>query len=246
LGIQTPVQKIRTSVKRRGLGGTVRWLFGVLWRRLRYRRRLRDYVERGGHAKKQADDGFDEQFGVDTAGYVKLTDLDIGTKNWVYGEDYQAIPAALCKEIIGRLPIKHEDFVFIDLGSGKGKPLLVASDFPFKRIIGVEFSAELHEIAQQNIRIYKSPSQRCKDLESVCIDALKYPLPEEPTVYHLYHPFGEEVMNAMLERIGKSLEQHPRPVFLVYAYPAVHQLMDKAAFLKLIDSGESYRIYSSA
>jgi len=192
------------------------------------------------------DDGFDERFGVDTKNSVKLTDLEIGTKSWVYGEDYIAIPAKFFKDVLGRLQIKHEDFVFIDLGSGKGKPVLLASDFPFKKIIGVEFSPDLHRIAQQNIQNYKSESQKCRDLESVCMDVLAYPLPEEPTVFHLYHPFGEEVMSPMLERIRVSLEQYPRQVFLVYGYPAVHQLMDEAPFLKLIDSGESYRIYSNA
>jgi len=245
MGIQAPFHKIRESVRRRGLKGTVRWLLEVVWRRVRYYRRLRYYVARGGHAKKEVDDGFDREFGVDTGGYVKLTDLDIGTKNWVYGEDYQPIPARVFEEIVGRLQIRHEDFVFIDLGSGKGKPLLLASEFAFKRIIGVEFSPDLNQIAQQNIQNYKSASQRCKDLESVCMDVLAYPLPEEPTVFHLYHPFGEEVMSPMLDRIRVSLDQHPRQVFLVYVYPAVHHLLDKAAFLNLVDSGESYRIYSN-
>jgi hypothetical protein len=245
MSIQTPFRKVATSLKRRGPIGTAIWLGDVLRRRLLYYRRGRDYVSRGGHAKKDVDDGFDDQYGVDTKGYVKLADLEIDTRSWVYGVDYQAVPAKFFNDILSRLQIRHEDFVFIDLGSGKGKPLLLASEFPFKRIIGVEFSQDLHRIAQQNIQNYKSDTQKCKNLESVCMDATKYPLPEEPTVYHLYHPFGEKVMSVMLDRIRASLEQHPRQVFLVYAYPAVHQLMDRAAFLKLIDSGESFRIYSN-
>ncbi len=245
MSVRTLLQKLGTSVRRRGPGGAAVWLLDVLRRRLRYRRRLRHYVERGGHVEKEVDIGFDERFGVDTGGYVKLTDLDISTKTWVYGEDYQPIPAKFFRDVVGRLQIRHEDFVFIDLGSGKGKPLLLASEFPFKKVIGVEFSPELHSIAQGNIRKYKSESQKCKDLESVCMDVLAYPLPEEPSVYHLYDPFAEEVMSAMLDRLRVSLEHHPRPVFIVYGYPAVHQLLDEAPFLRLVDSGEAFRIYSN-
>jgi hypothetical protein len=37
------------------------------------------------------------------------------------------------------------------LGSGKGRALLVASELPFAKIIGVELSRELHRIAEQNL-----------------------------------------------------------------------------------------------
>jgi hypothetical protein len=50
------------------------------------------------------------------------------------------------------LPWRPEDFTVIDFGSGKGRALIVASECPFRRIIGVEFALELHRDAQQNIR----------------------------------------------------------------------------------------------
>ena len=49
-------------------------------------------------------------------------------------------------------------FTFVDLGSGKGRTLLMASDYPFRRIIGVELLPSLHQIAQENLRQYKSES----------------------------------------------------------------------------------------
>ena len=52
------------------------------------------------------------------------------------------------------------DFTFLDLGSGKGRTLLMASDYPFRRIVGVELLHSLHQIAQENLRLYKSESQK--------------------------------------------------------------------------------------
>lgn len=33
-----------------------------------------------------------------------------------------------------------QDYDFLDFGSGKGRTLLMAASFPFKKITGVEFS----------------------------------------------------------------------------------------------------------
>ncbi len=44
----------------------------------------------------------------------------------------------------------------IDIGSGKGRVLLIASEFGFKKAIGVEISKVLHDISEKNIKIYKT------------------------------------------------------------------------------------------
>jgi hypothetical protein len=43
------------------------------------------------------------------------------------------------------------DTVFIDLGSGKGRALIVASEFPFKALVGYELSSSLINISRRNI-----------------------------------------------------------------------------------------------
>src|SRR5258708_2128675 len=70
-----------------------------------------------------------------------------------------------------------QDFVFIDLGSGKGRTLLMASDYPFRRILGVELLPELYQIAQDNLGRYRSESQKCFSLESICANATDFSFP---------------------------------------------------------------------
>src|SRR3712207_1940229 len=43
------------------------------------------------------------------------------------------------------------DDVFVDLGSGKGRVVLAAARFPFKRVIGVEIAESLNEVARANV-----------------------------------------------------------------------------------------------
>ena len=123
-------------------------------------------------------DAFDGQFGVDTDGRIPVGRLDIPDDRLEHVVLYQAIPSDLFLDILGQLQVEHERFVFVDLGCGKGRALLLASRFPFKEIIGVELSATLCEIARRNIANWdKDPLQRCKRLRTVCLDAADYRLP---------------------------------------------------------------------
>jgi hypothetical protein len=95
-------------------------------------------------------DAFDLARQVDTAVVVELAYLDIPSPNALHGNRYQASPTVEVTELLARLPT-HDNFTFIDIGSGKGRVLLLAAEFPFRKIVGVEFSPELHATAQRNL-----------------------------------------------------------------------------------------------
>src|SRR3954447_24824698 len=56
----------------------------------------------------------------------------------ISGAPYQPTEPVLFGEMLAALSVNLQDFTFIDIGSGKGRTLLMASTFPFRRIIGVE------------------------------------------------------------------------------------------------------------
>ncbi len=111
---------------------------------------------------------FDRIHGVDTWEYVPLSRLGFAVGEAHRSGDYRATPVRTLRTLLARLP---RDVIssspFVDFGSGKGRALLVAADFAFRRIIGVEFSEELHRIAETNLRVYRGHTQRCFDLSSV-------------------------------------------------------------------------------
>jgi hypothetical protein len=232
-------RRLRKTIQVRGVTGSISFAFVKLVeyvRSLGWRRRVR-----------RRDAEFDRTFGVDTGGLIPLSDLDIEDDNWVHGLMYAASPPQLFAEIMQNLPIRHEDFAFIDFGSGKGRVLLMASQFPFTRIVGVEFSRGLHEIAQRNIAAYRGSAQRCRSLASICMDAATWPIPSERAVFYLYRPFDEEVLTAVLGNIEKSLSAHTREVFVVYMNPMPETILDRQDWLAVIkrDPIKQYAIYRS-
>jgi hypothetical protein len=107
----------------------------------------------------------------------------------VFHSPYQPTEPALFREMLHSFGQQSHsdfhDFVFVDLGSGKGRTLLMGSDYPFRRIVGVELLPALHRAARENLRKYRSESQKCFDLESICADATEFSFPVEPMLLYL-------------------------------------------------------------
>jgi len=74
-----------------------------------------------------------------------LSDLTFPSMDWLYGKDYSGIVPQRFLAMVSSLNLRFEDFTFIDFGSAKGRALLLASEFPFKKIIGVDFSPKLQD-----------------------------------------------------------------------------------------------------
>jgi len=197
-----------------------------------------------GHAAPQ--DPFDSEYGIDTGGVVPLWKLDIDSPYGDEGVRYQTLDPGLLRELIGCLPIRHEDFVYVDLGSGKGRSLLVASEYPFRRVIGVEFSRELNEIATRNILRYPRARRRSGDISSIRADAADFEFPPDKLVVFLYNPFGAVVLSRVLENLGRSLREHPREVWIIYCNPVLSDLLDESGFLQRIDLPIEAAIYKTA
>ncbi len=167
----------------------------------------------------------------------------------VFHSPYQPTEPALFREMLAALAEESHsdfhDFVFIDLGSGKGRTLLMASDYPFHRIVGVELLPALHQAAQENLSKYRRESQKCFALESICCDATKFAFPTEPIVLYLFNPFPEAGLRRMMENLERSLREHPRAVFVLYHNPLLEHVVCESAVLGKIGGTHEYSIYWS-
>jgi len=160
------------------------------------------------------------------------------------GSYYQPTTERAFHRTMAHLPIRHEDFVFIDFGSGKGKCLFMAARYPFRKIVGVELSEELVEVARRNAARYRSREQRCVNLETFHANAASFPLPLDPSVYYFYNPFLDaDVMSKVLENIRCSLEAKPRSAYIVYFQPLHRDLLDTASWLSALKSTPRFCIY---
>lgn len=179
-----------------------------------------------------------------TSGAVGWRDRLLG----VFNSPYQPTEAPLFHEMIDALSkltnINFSEFTFVDLGSGKGRTLLMAADYPFRRILGVELLPALHRIAEQNISAYHGESQKCLRLESVCADATQFPFPEGPMIVFLFNPFPESGLRRTVANLERDLQQKPRPAFVIYHNPQLEQVLTDSGRLTKLAGTHQYSIFS--
>jgi SAM-dependent methyltransferase len=181
---------------------------------------------------------------------VNTTSAVVGWRDRLLGlfhSPYQPTESALFHEMLDALREQSHsdlrDFVFVDLGSGKGRTLLMASDYPFRRIVGVELLPALHQAAQENLSKYRGESQKCFALESICADATEFPFPAEPTVLYLFNPFPEAGLKRMIGNLEQSLREHPRTVYVLYHNPLLEYVLSESAALNKIGGTHQYSMY---
>ena len=118
---------------------------------------------------------FDAEFGTDTGGLIAAEELlDSNRRKNIHNTGFYATAPSIFEQAFARLQLDFERFTFVDLGAGKGRIMLLASDYPFRRVLGVELIPELQAIATRNIARYRPASRQCDDVECILSDVCDF------------------------------------------------------------------------
>ena len=167
--------------------------------------------------KKQAVDAhFDQANGVDTGGITGLEQLQVAG-DLKDGTAHIASDPDEFHRALRALGVDFSLYTFVDLGSGKGRALLLAAGYGFRRLVGVEFARELVDVAKRNIRV--AGDYVASRTSMIQQDATQYELPDEPLVLFMYNPFGARTMAPVAQRTRAWWERNRRPLHVVYVVP---------------------------
>ncbi|HQI39722.1 MAG TPA: class I SAM-dependent methyltransferase [Ignavibacteriaceae bacterium] len=157
---------------------------------------------------------FELKYGISTSKIVRREDLDISEKSKQHSEEYKPTRIRHFRLLIKSLDLP-KDSVFVDMGSGKGRVLLMASLNNFKRVTGVELSSQLCEIARENKAKFEKALGKQLPINIVNIDVLEYNVQNDENVFYFYNPFDNYIMERIIERIKQSLIDNPRKIWLI-------------------------------
>ncbi len=184
---------------------------------------------------------FDRRYGVRTSGYGDLR--------------YEPTPVDAFERTVRALEAvssRLDTLTFVDIGSGKGKVVLLASTFPFGKVVGVELYPEFHALAVENLERFPEAQRRCGTVELVEIDAARYSIPPEAVALYFFNPFPVEILRAVLDNIEASIRDHPdRPLFVIYYAPILFRetpwdrrvLFDRSSSLEAVRSEKDFTLY---
>jgi SAM-dependent methyltransferase len=195
--------------------------------------------------QRYGDAGYDWDHGVNTtSAAVGWRDRLLGTFHSAYQPTDEPSFREMLETLRQQANLDFCDYTFLDLGSGKGRTLLMASDYPFRRIVGVELLPSLNQIAGENLHRYENDAQRCFAIESLCADATAFPLPDEPLVIYLFHPLPESGLRRVVANLEQSLRTNPRPVYVLYYNPLLDHVLLESAMLRRIGRTHLYSMFA--
>jgi SAM-dependent methyltransferase len=120
---------------------------------------------------------------------------------------------------------------FVDLGCGKGRALVVASEFPFRQIIGVELSAKLCRIARKNLKVVQAAYPERQPIVLVEDDALNLRWPDGDLVVYFYNSFRAQLVGQLVGLIERWLSLPGRRLRFIYVNPEWAALFDASPAL---------------
>jgi predicted RNA methylase len=181
---------------------------------------------------------FDCDHGVTTQALLFLSQLDgyAPREAHAHATHYEPVPVDAFRALLAYLPEPLvRSSVFIDLGAGMGRAVLLASEYPFRQIVGIELSPALHAIARTNCDQARGLTVRCRDLRLRCGDVRRSRYPKGNLVVFLFNPFDGVVLRATLGRILSTRSDDDR-VVLLYHTPVHREVVAEYTSEKLADS----------
>ena len=196
---------------------------------------------------------FDQMHGVDTSGLVPARHLLTGHPNDEHVTAYYAVAPSILRALIGLWretvpPHPISSYSFVDVGAGKGRGLLVASEYRFRKVVGIELNPQLATVARSNAAQWTRAhaadptSEPIAPIEVLEQDALEFELPSTPTLLFLFHPFEAPVLEQFIDRIDtqlsartKSSSRQKPALDLIYVNAECATVLDRhPAFTQLL------------
>ena len=162
---------------------------------------------------------FDQLHGTSTGSLIPGDALATGHRHDRHITAYHGVAPSLFRKLmtrwtgLARQPL--EPTAFLDIGAGKGRAMLLAAEYPFRRIVGVELHPALAAAARSNIERWQSrhegPPMRLQEA-----DAMQLRLPSGPCLVFLFNPFDIVLMDRLLTRLAQQVLKRPGDLDLLY------------------------------
>ena len=134
------------------------------------------------------------------------------------------------KRIFSLIPNKKK-LNFVDIGCGKGKVLLIASEFGFKKITGIDIMQKAFKISKKNISIFQKNKKKKIHINLIKIDARQYNI-ENDNVFYFFNPFSYIILNIILRAIKRN---NKKETYIIYCAPKTDNYILNSQFKKITE-----------
>lgn len=171
----------------------------------------------------------ERKYKLDTTYINNLKQVEVIGENKTAAYIYQPVNYYMLERAFAFLKEENISGALVDFGCGFGRILIVAANFGYTKITGVEFVPLLCNEARKNIQKAQTDFPETR-FEIFCGDAIDYNIQKEENIFTFFNPFDERVMLPVVKNILKSIREFPRKISVVYFNPTEKEIFLSAGF----------------
>jgi SAM-dependent methyltransferase len=205
-------------------------------------------------------DDFDRKYGFITSGNVEPSETEIADPTTLDNAvTYEPIQEAVMRHMLRYVAahLNPATLTFVDLGSGKGRALLMAAELPFLEVVGVEISAAHCRVAELNVAAHEAgrtgrAKARLSKATNIVVrhgDVTQFDFPDTDLLVYLFNPFRGPVFRSVLDRLAAHQARTRRSVHLILSSPRCegllrsHPAFECAYEFQVIATGYSWNLW---
>jgi SAM-dependent methyltransferase len=168
----------------------------------------------------------DRHYRIRTTGEDELKGLEKSGIDISHATLYMPSSYNVLEKLMKEITKYPSNKTFLDIGCGKGRAMVVAAEYGFTRIKGIDFSKEFCDYAGEVTKAYHSRNPSA-EFTVIHAEASSYAIDPDITTIFLFNPFDEIITARLVENIQTSQSRNPRTIRVLYVNP-IH----KSSFLE--------------
>jgi SAM-dependent methyltransferase len=195
---------------------------------------------------------FDRKYRVRTSGHVSLASTSFDPSKLRHATAYGPVNAWAFRSLLSKLKLPHA-LHFVDLGCGLGRACILAAEYGFERVTGVELAPELCAGARKNLSTCRLPASQTQLINIVQGDVLDYCGQTDDDLFFIYRAFSLEFLRTVLRKLAARADEEKKVITLIYSLrldsvpsPEVVELSRNPEFRKIYEGGslgQEFHVY---
>jgi SAM-dependent methyltransferase len=159
---------------------------------------------------------FDRKYGVRTSGHIQLSKTSFDPAKLNKATAYGPVNAWGFRKLLRILNLPKSSS-FVDLGCGLGRACILAAEYGFSKVTGVELAPELCDVARENIDKCQVTAARQVPVDIVEGDVLNYCDEATDDVYFMYRPFSLDFLHEVVGKLVDRAASLKKPFTVIYS-----------------------------
>jgi SAM-dependent methyltransferase len=159
---------------------------------------------------------FDRTYGIETTGFIDLDQTSFDRSRLREATNYGPVNGWGFRRLLRELNLP-KSLIFADLGSGLGRACIVAAEYGFAHVTGVELVGEFCAAARENVARCRPPAGTLAPTVIVQMDVLEYCAQSVDDVFFMYRPFSEDFLRKILTTLVERARTLKKPIVVIYA-----------------------------